>query len=63
MVHGQHNLKMPPKVDSTLHDMGEVMACICGITVAAVDCTTASSVAVQCGYLVGLGLLEENFDT
>jgi len=31
--------------------MGEVMACICGITVATVDRTAASLVAVQRGYL------------
>ena len=48
------NIEAPPTRRGRIRktrDMGEVTACICGITVATVDRTAASLVAVQCGYL------------
>ncbi len=48
------NIEAPPTWQGQIRktcNMGEVTACICGITVAAVDRTTALLVAMQCGYL------------
>lgn len=49
----EFNIAAPPTRRSWIRkmcDMGEVTACICGVTVAVADWTAASSVAVQCAY-------------